>query len=122
MKIAELSRQGRPLTRSAAWLCVMTNQLATPGLGSIVAGRVAAGLIQLAIAVAGFVLLMAWFFHLFKSVSWADDLAEAMHPYAWMGELGLLLFVVSWILALASSIAILKEAKRKNISDVPPQI
>jgi len=122
MKIAALLRRGQPLDRSAAWLCVVTNQLVTPGLGSIVAGRFWAGLIQLALALAGCVLLVLWFFHLLKVELQGEDLAAGLHPYAWLGEVGLALFLSGWLLALSSSVGILRQARANETNTAPPRI
>jgi len=122
MKIAALLRRGQPLDRSAAWLCVVTNQLVTPGLGSIVAGRFWAGLIQLALALAGCVLLVLWFFHLLKVELQGEDLAAGLHPYAWLGEVGLALFLSGWLLALSSSVGSLRQARANETNTAPPRI
>ena len=41
---------------------MLANQFATPGLGSLMAGRWIAGSGQLALAVAGCVMVIVWFF------------------------------------------------------------
>src|SRR6267142_5883224 len=47
--------------RSTATTCLILNQFATPGLGSLMARRWFAGTGQLVLAVAGFCLLVGWF-------------------------------------------------------------
>ena len=121
MRIISWSRS-RPLNRSEAWVCVVTNQLVTPGLGSIVAGRLWPGLIQLALAVAGCVLIVIWFFHLLQAMLQNPDLAAGPRLEARTGELGLVLFLAGWLLALLSSIGILRETRRMEKDKVPPRI
>ena len=52
---------GKKLSRAAARNAALVNQLATPGLGSLMAGRWVAGLGQLAVFLAGFAYFIAWF-------------------------------------------------------------
>ena len=87
--------RSRPLNRAEAWVCVVTNQLVTPGLGSIVAGRLWPGLIQLALAVAGCVLIVIWFFHLLQAMLQNPDPTAGLRLDARTGELGLALFLAS---------------------------
>src|SRR5277367_2629571 len=56
------SPRGRPLSRATAKNAALLNLLATPGLGSLLARRWIAGSGQLLLAVAGFTLIMVWFF------------------------------------------------------------
>jgi hypothetical protein len=58
------SRPPRILTRQRLYNCILTNQLATPGLGSILAGRKVAGIGQLLLATAGCILVCVWVFWL----------------------------------------------------------
>ena len=48
----------KPVSRTTAHNAALLNQLATPGLGSLMAGRWLAGVGQLALAVAGFVMVV----------------------------------------------------------------
>lgn len=117
--IRSLLRRDRPLDRPTAWVCLLTNQFVTPGLGSILAGRVWSGLVEVALSGAGFCLVMAWLVNLFKVVWSGLDRSDSMRPYAWQGKLGLLLFVAGWLLALISSVRIVCGARRPN---VPPRL
>ena len=51
-----------PPSLATARTALVINQFATPGLGSLMAGRYLAGSIQLLLALAGFTLIVAWFF------------------------------------------------------------
>src|ERR1017187_10148738 len=59
---ASFLRQPRgPLSRSTARNAAILNQCATPGLGSLMAGRRLAGIRQLLRGIAGFVMVLGWF-------------------------------------------------------------
>ncbi len=52
----------KPVSHARARNAALLNQLATPGLGSLLCGRWIAGAGQLALALAGCALILAWFF------------------------------------------------------------
>ena len=106
------------LTRSRAWTCAVVNQLAFPGLGTIMAGR-RIGFVQAPVMVAGFILVMAfmgvWFLALFRLATdpaWTDAQFNAQwRSWAWAGLWGALLCGIAWCWALVSSIAIVRQAQ-----------
>ncbi len=110
--------------RPSAWVCAAINQLAFPGLGTILAGR-RVGYFQAAIMVAGFSLAMGfmlWFFICALRGLAAQDasqFAEQWRPYAWAGQSGLALCLLAWGWALASSISMIRAAARTRPSDPP---
>ena len=111
------------LDRAKAWNCVIINQLATPGLGTLLAGRWLAGTFELALAVAGFVLIMGamwrWFAAQLQAVEVGVPGASAAGGQSdW---LGLNIFVLAWLLAGVSSWRLLREAKQ-NEANQPPII
>jgi hypothetical protein len=67
--LASWFRRDHPLSRTTAWICLLINLLLTPGLGSLVAGRLWSGLVELVTAFVGFGFVMAWFYNLFNLVS-----------------------------------------------------
>lgn len=99
--------------RTPVWVTVMINQLAFPGLGTILAGR-RAGYAQAAIMVAGFLLVMGylvWFLTVaVRSVanpSWDEAEFHAQYrPYLWALYDGLGLCLIAWLWALWSSVSI----------------
>jgi len=109
-----LSRSA-PLTRPKAWGCAAINQLAFPGLGTIIAGR-KTGYVQAALMLAGFFLTMGFMFFYLKGLlhlMMDSELNEAQakdfyKPYAWAGITGLELCAIAWGWSLLSSIAILR--------------
>ena len=112
----------KPLNRSKAWACVAINQLAFPGMGTIMAGR-RSGYLQAAIMLAGFFLTMHFLLGCIMSIvqliihSQGGEVryGEIIRPYAGAGIVGLALCVTAWCWALISSIAIVRDATR------PPQ-
>lgn len=116
------SSSARPLSRPTARNCALINQLATPGLGSLMAGHRAAGIGQLLIAVTGFALVLAWFVLNTAGVynQFIND-AEPK-PVGWLGELGALTFVVAWVWSLSTSFQITRSAKDAPPELVPPHL
>ena len=97
-------------SRERVWSCVLINQCATPGLGSLLCRRFFSGTGQLLLAVAGFVLVLGWmwqfFYRLYLRQS-GDPVPRS--SYAWMGKWGLLLFGVAWLWALFTSISLIRQ-------------
>ena len=106
-----------PLSRSKAWTCVVINQAAFPGMGTVMAGR-RCGYLQAAIMLAGFFLTMGFMFCYFLALirvvmhSESGDVRylELLRPYAWAGISGLSLCFIAWCWSLVSSLAILRSA------------
>jgi len=119
MKASFLRRPREPLSRSAARNAALLNQCATPGLGSLMAGRRMAGFGQLLVAVAGFVMLMGWFVLLALQIY--NELINDAQPksVAWLGEAGAVTFAAAWLWALVTSLSVLRE-ERANESRPPP--
>lgn len=102
--------------RLPPWVCILINQAAFPGLGTIMAGR-RGGFVQAGVMVAGFCLALAFFVWFLvcsvryvMSSSW--DEGEWRAHYAagfWMLRGGLGLCAVAWLWSLFSSIGILRE-------------
>ena len=105
----------KALNRSKAWTCVVINQLAFPGMGTVMAGRWS-GYLQSAIMLGGFFLTMGfmccYFASLFSFMAHSEGgephLKELCGPYAWAGVSGVALCLVAWGWALVSSIAIMR--------------
>jgi hypothetical protein len=104
----------RPETpgRSTAWSCAIINQLATPGLGSIIGRRFVVGAGQLLLAVGGFVMIVGWmakfFYNLYRQTA---ELPSVEGSYSWLGKWGAALFGVAWVWALFTSLSLLRAAK-----------
>ena len=105
--------------------CFLINQFATPGLGSIMGGRLLPGIGQLILALAGFVFVLIWFFMTLRQYYGQIYSDVPVESYAHYGETGALVFVVSWIWALFTSISIVTKAKTEEpagSNQVPPRI
>jgi uncharacterized membrane protein len=117
--------QPKKVGHSRALHCFVINQFATPGLGSILAGRLLAGIGQLIVAVVGFVLVLIWFFMTLKQY-YGQILSDApVKSYARYGEIGGVVFIVSWIWAWFTSFSIVRNAKpdeKTGLNPVPPRI
>jgi uncharacterized membrane protein len=88
------------------------NQFAAPGLGSIMAGRYLAGACQLLLALAGFGLVLAWFFLVLKAAYSIMESVEQPAPPHYLGWLGLASFLLAWIWAWVTSIRVLRRARQ----------
>ena len=93
--------------------CIALNQLATPGLGSIIAGHWIAGAGQLLLAGTGFGLFVAWFFQKMSDMAALTSNAPMpVHTYPWAGKVGVILFAGAWLWSGITSIFIYLEAEK----------
>src|SRR5712692_7572268 len=107
----------QPLSRSKAWVCVAMNQLAFPGLGTVMAGR-KIGYFQAAIMLAGFFLAMGFMLLYLIAVvrflshsEWNEAEYRALYrSSAWAGISGVALCLAAWCWAWFSSISILRSS------------
>lgn len=108
-----------PLTETSARNCLLINQLATPGLGSIMVGRWLAGVPQLLLALTGFCMFAAWFLLTLREAYRLSDFSGDPKSYTWLGISGAIVFAVAWLWALVTSLQVLKAA-RKSRATPPP--
>lgn len=99
----------RANARNAAFL----NQFATPGLGSLMAGRRLAGAGQLMLAVAGFTMVIVWFVQVVVRAYHEILGGPVSAPHYWLGVGGVAVFIASWFWALGTSLKLMREARRK---------
>lgn len=90
------------------------NQFATPGLGSLMAGRIVAGAGQLGIFLVGFVLFVIWFVDVLRQYYALMFTDHDAHARNWLAIAGVSWAAVAWLWALVSSISILREGKRNE--------
>lgn len=94
-----------------AWACLMANVAGVPGTGTMMARR-REGVAQLALSVAGGVLL-TWFLVAFAiAVLRTMELPPPGGPSVGLGFSGLGLFGIGWVWALFSSLAVLRDQRR----------
>jgi hypothetical protein len=123
MRLNPSSPRRKAVSRTAAWNAALVNQFATPGLGSLMAGRWLAGMGQLFLAVAGFVLLMVWFCDIMIQYYGQISGDVQPHPVGWIGELGAVVFGAAWLWALVTSINLVVREKTEEPAvpqTVPP--
>ena len=111
----------RGLSRVKARNCALINQLATPGLGSLMAGRYLVGTGQLLLAVGGAGFVIGWFVAVMAQTVQQLDGDAPPKSVAWLGEIGALLFAISWLWALVTSLSLLRHAQPEE-TRVPPKI
>lgn len=115
-----MSTPTRKLTRARARNAALLNQLATPGLGSLLGRRWIAGTGQLLLALAGFTLLMIWFVQMMMSYygqAFSDN--PQRQPTSLLNlELGAGLFAFAWLWSLFTSFSLLREASRVSLQSL----
>src|SRR6266576_1835833 len=107
----------KPLSRAKARNAALMNQLATPGLGSLLARRWVAGIGQLILAIAGFALVVAWFVEVLIQFYGMINRDAPPRPAGWLGEAGALIFIAAWLWALITSLSLLREARRNEAAE-----
>lgn len=104
----------------------MVNQLATPGLGSLMARRWIAGLGQLLLALAGFLIIVGWMIQRFTNLArQIDDQPPLTTISPTLALWGAGLFAASWLWALVTSLALLRAAGTREAAPtdaVPPRM
>ncbi len=131
MKISLALGARQPLSRQTAWGCLTTN-VALPGFGSLLAGR-PSGYPQAALALGGMALTVC--FGLRFLLWYSQNAAHIRSPEADPAEvllsmwvevrwavLGIALFAIGWLWALATSRAILRAAREAETQRVPPRL
>ena len=116
----------KPVSVGRAVSCALINQLATPGLGSLIGRRMFAGTCQLLLALAGFGLLVAWMAEYYYRLVLAE-LDKPLPPgsQGWMASWGAICFGASWLWSLVTSLSLVRQAKREaqfSERSVPPRI
>lgn len=104
---------GKPVSPATARNCFLMNQFATPGLGSLMGGRITPGLGQLLLFVLGFLLFLFWFLrtmHNYYSLL-TEEIENPGPSYMRFLIAGLLFCAASWMWALLTSISLLREGK-----------
>ena len=112
----------KPVDGAAARNAALINQCATPGLGSLMAGRWIVGSGQLALAVAGCVMVIVWFFKIMIQYFGQITGDVQPRPVGWIGATGGILFVGSWLWAWVTSISLFFEARRNAEAEVSRKV
>lgn len=112
MKPSSPARQRKPVNHTAARNAAIINQLTTPGLGSLMAGRWVTGGGQLVLALAGAFMVTVWFVKILIQYYGQISGNVEVKPVGWIGATGGILFVVSWLWALVTSVSLYREAQK----------
>jgi hypothetical protein len=104
------------LTPDKARNAALINQLATPGLGSVMAGRLLAGIGQLILAVTGFIFVILWFIAVLRQFYGQIEGNVEIQPVGWLGLIGVGIFAAAWFWSLVTSISLVSEARRNRVS------
>jgi hypothetical protein len=110
------------ISHKSARNAAMVNQLATPGIGSLIAGRWLAGSGQLILALVGFIFIFIWFFKQMAQFYGQINGDVPVHPVGWIGLVGFILFALAWFWSLITSLNLLKHAGKKEVPQIktPP--
>ena len=115
------ARRG-PLNRATALNCLVINQLATPGLGTIMAGYWVMGMVELSLALIGFTAIVGWMWQWFaRQIQSLQESAPAVTAHSSLGWIGLTIFALAWLLSASSSWRLWRAARR-NEAGQPPVI
>ena len=131
MKISLALGPRRPLSRQTAWGC-LTSNLARPGTGSLLAGRIS-GYAQLVLAVLGMILSLIFGvrFIVWNLTNWATLHDPNGDQAAAFGEtllalrwplLGVAIFALGWLWAAATGLHIVLSAKPDQPPAEPPRL
>ena len=108
MKICSAAK---PVNRTTARNSFLINQLATPGLGSLLAGRYLAGIGQLLLAISGFIMVVVWFVALGAQMYNQFEGQARQESVGWIGILGGITFAAAWLWSLVTSLSLLREGR-----------
>lgn len=104
----------RDLSANKARLAVLVNQCATPGLGSLMAGRYIAGSGQLLLSLTAAAFILLWFANLLKVAYTIMESTGEPDLRHWLGLLGFGLLFLSWCWSWVSSLSILREVRKQQ--------
>jgi len=123
MSLSSPRRSRKPLSPATARNAALVNQLATPGIGTLMTGRIVLGLGQLLLALAGFGFFVAWFVTVLRQFYGLIEGDVPVRPVGWLFETGAALFLAAWCWSLVTSIGLIREARRNApaaFAEIPP--
>jgi 4a-hydroxytetrahydrobiopterin dehydratase len=110
----------KKISRTKARNAALLNQLATPGLGSLLAGRWIAGTGQLLLAIVGFTLVMIWFAKEmvgYYGQVFSDTPTKSATPLTLLFA-GIGIFAAAWCWSLFTSFSLLRQASRVSLESL----
>jgi len=112
MHVANRSASDVASSRANPWTLVALNLVVLPGLGSVLAGRIVSGVLQMLASIVGFILGVIWLLQLISLYASDDKLPDLSSlPFTTLVSGGVL-FALGWFWSLASSLQILRDARR----------
>jgi 4a-hydroxytetrahydrobiopterin dehydratase len=121
MRMKPFSRKRKTITHAAARNAALANQFATPGLGSLMAGRWIAGLGQLILSVVGCGMMLIFFFKVmghYYGLMFDNGQAHSININFRMLKGGAILFLISWVWALATSFSLFREVAKGSVKSL----
>ena len=116
----------KALSPSKARNCLLMNLFATPGLGSLMGGRLIAGLGQLTLFLIGFGFICVWFLKTMKEYySLIGEEIPIQTSYGRYFLAGFLFAAAAWLWSLLTSLQMVRQAKPPAPAQpgaVPPRI
>lgn len=82
-------------------------------------GRIFAGIGQLLLALAGFLMVTGWFIQFYLDLyrQWNGAAAEPL-PFPWLGPAGVVAFLIAWFWSLITSISLLREGQHNEATNL----
>ena len=110
----------KKVSRAQARNAALLNQLGTPGLGSLLAGRWLAGLLQIVLFLAGFVLFCVWAFHNLAQYyqMMFNDAPRSAPGNGGLALGGMAICVLAWLWSLQTSFSLFREAAQVNLESL----
>ena len=110
----------KKVSRAQARNAALLNQLGTPGLGSLLAGRWVAGVLQLVVFLAGFVLFCVWAVRNLVQYyqMMFNDAPKAPPGSGVLALTGMGICVLAWIWSLQTSYSLLREAGKVSLESL----
>jgi hypothetical protein len=108
------SKTPKPAKPFTILVCLLINLVVLPGLGSLIAGRRVSGILQAALGLAGTALTTASCAPMLATMIRTGQLPESAGQSMWGGLLGILMFLIAWLWALATGLRLLRNAKRQQ--------
>jgi len=110
----------KKVSRAQARNAALLNQLGTPGLGSLLAGRWLAGLLQIVLFLAGFVLFCVWAFHNLAQYyqMMFNDAPKSTPGNGGLALAGMAICVLAWLWSLQTSFSLFREAAQVNLESL----
>ena len=110
----------KKVSRAQARNAALLNQLGTPGLGSLLAGRWVAGALQLVVFLAGFILFCVWAVRNLVQYyqMMFNDAPKAAPGSGGLALAGVGICVLAWIWSLQTSYSLLREAGKVSLESL----